>query len=115
LVDFVPMASYSKDPFVLVEGNGIRVRDTNGHWYIDGMSGVFVSSLGHGNAELVNAAADQGSRLAFGAPLYSTNMPTLELMDRLLEITPGGYSVGKLPASGSDAPEAAIKMARQYQ
>jgi beta-alanine--pyruvate transaminase len=114
LVDFVPMASFSKEPFILVEGKGIRVRDTNGRWYIDGMSGVFVSSLGHGNAELVKAAAEQASRLAFGAPLYTTNMPTLELMDRLLEITPGGYSVGKLTATGSEATEAAIKMARQY-
>ena len=35
MVDFVPMASFSKDPFILVEGKGIRVRDTNGRWYID--------------------------------------------------------------------------------
>lgn len=114
-VDFMPMAAFSKDPFVLVEGDGIRVRDTNGRWYIDGMSGVFVSAFGHGNQRLVQAAREQASRLAFHAPLYSANLPSLELMDRLLEITPGGYSVGKLTAAGSEATEAAIKMARQYQ
>jgi beta-alanine--pyruvate transaminase len=115
LVDFMPMASFSKDPFVLVEGEGIRVRDTNGRWYIDGMSGVFVSAYGHGNRRLIDAAREQASRLAFHAPLYSANLPSLQLMDRLLEITAGGYSVGKLTASGSEATEAAIKMARQYQ
>ena len=114
LVDFMPMASFSKDPFVLVEGDGIRVKDSNGRWYIDGMSGVFVSAFGHGNQRLVQAARDQASRLAFHAPLYSANVPSLQLMDQLLEFTPGGYGVGKLTASGSEATEAAMKMARQY-
>ena len=79
------------------------------------MSGVFVSAFGHGNKRLVEVAREQASRLAVHAPLYSANVPSLQLMDRLLEITPGGYSVGKLTASGSEATEAAIKMARQYQ
>jgi beta-alanine--pyruvate transaminase len=115
LIDFLPMATFAKEPFVLVEGDGIRVRDSNGRWYIDGMSGVFVSAFGHGNRRLVEAARAQASKLAFHAPLYSANIPSLQLMDRLLEITPGGYTVGKLTASGSEATEAAIKMARQYQ
>ena len=115
LVDFMPMATFSQDPFVLVEGDGIRVRDSQGRWYIDGMSGVFVSAFGHGNRRLVEAAREQASRLAFHAPLYSANVPSLQLMDRLLELTPGGYSVGKFTASGSEATEAAIKMARQFQ
>jgi adenosylmethionine-8-amino-7-oxononanoate aminotransferase len=115
LVDFMPMASFSTDPFVLVEGRGIRVRDSNGRWYIDGMSGVFVSAYGHNNRRLIEVAREQASRLAFHAPLYSANVPSLQLMDRLLELAPGGYSVGKLTASGSEATEAAITMARQYQ
>jgi beta-alanine--pyruvate transaminase len=115
LVDFMPMATFAADPFVLVEGKGIRVRDSRGRWYIDGMSGVFVSSLGHGNLRLVEAASAQARRLAFHAPLYSANLPALELADRLLELTPGGYGVAKLTASGSEATEAAMKMARQYQ
>jgi adenosylmethionine-8-amino-7-oxononanoate aminotransferase len=114
MIDFVPMATFSKEPFVLVEGDGIRVRDSNGRWYIDGMAGVFVSAFGHGNRRLADAAREQADRLAFHAPLYSANVPALRLMDRLLEITPGGYSVGKLTASGSEATEAGIKMARQF-
>ncbi|HVA86723.1 MAG TPA: aminotransferase class III-fold pyridoxal phosphate-dependent enzyme [Candidatus Saccharimonadales bacterium] len=115
LVDFMPMASFSADPFVLVEGDGIRVRDSHGRWYIDGMSGVFVSSFGHRNQRLAEAAAGQALRLAFHLPLHSTNLPTLRLVDRLLEITAGDYAIAKLTASGSEATEAAIKMARQYQ
>ncbi len=115
MVDFMPMATFSEDPFVLVEGEGIRVRDSNGRWYIDGMAGVFVSAFGHGNQRLADVAREQAGRLAFHAPLYSANVPSLQLMDRLLEITTGGYSVGKLTASGSEATEGAIKMARQYQ
>jgi beta-alanine--pyruvate transaminase len=114
LVDFQPMATFSRDPFVLVEGDGIRVRDSNGRWYIDGMSGVFVSAFGHGNRRLIEAAREQASRLAFHAPLYSANVPSLQLMDRLLEYAPGGYAVGKLTTSGSEATEAAMKMARQF-
>jgi beta-alanine--pyruvate transaminase len=115
LVDFMPMATFSEDPFVLVEGDGIRVRDAEGRWYIDGMCGVFVSSFGHANRRLADASRAQAGKLAFHAPLYSANMPSLQLMDRLLEISPGGYSVGKLTAAGSEATEAAIKMARQWQ
>jgi adenosylmethionine-8-amino-7-oxononanoate aminotransferase len=114
MVDFVPMASFSKDPFVIVEGSGIRVKDSNGRWYIDGMAGVFVSAFGHGNQRLADAARAQAGRLAFHLPLYSANVPSLQLMDRLLEVTPGGYQVGKFTASGSEATEGAIKMARQY-
>jgi len=115
LVDFMPMATFSEDPFVLVEGDGIRVRDSHGRWYIDGMSGVFVSSFGHRNERLAAAAAGQARTLAFHLPLYSTNVPTLRLVDRLLELTAGEFAVAKLTASGSEATEAAIKMARQFQ
>ncbi len=69
MVDMVPMASFADDPFVLVEGDGIRVRDAKGRWYIDGLSGVFTSSYGHGNKRLAEAAAGQARKLAFGMPL----------------------------------------------
>ena len=114
LVDMVPMASFADDPFVLVEGKGIRVRDAEGRWYIDGLSGVFTSSYGHGNERLAGAAAAQARKLAFGMPLYAANVPILQLADRLLEVAPGGYSVAKFMAGGSEATESAIKMARAW-
>ena len=114
LVDMVPMASFVDDPFVLVEGQGIRVRDSNGRWYIDGLSGVFTSSYGHADERLAGAVADQARRLAFGMPLYAANVPILRLADRLLEVAKGGYAVAKFTATGSEATESAMKMARQW-
>ena len=114
LVDMVPMASFADDPFVLVEGKGIRVRDASGRWYIDGLSGVFTSSYGHANERLAGAAAAQAKTLAFGMPLYAANVPILKLADRLLEVAPGGYAVAKFTAGGSEATESALKMARQW-
>jgi adenosylmethionine-8-amino-7-oxononanoate aminotransferase len=42
------MAPFGEDPLVLVEGDGVRIRDADGREYLDGMAGVFVSSLGMG-------------------------------------------------------------------
>lgn len=114
LVDMVAMESFVDDPFVLVEGKGIRVRDASGRWYIDGLSGVFTSGYGHANERLAGAAAAQARKLAFGMPLYAANVPILQLADRLLEVAPGGYAVAKFTESGSAATESAMKMARQW-
>lgn len=113
-VDFQPLKAFAEEPFVLVEGKGIRVRDADGRWYIDGMAGVFTSSLGHGNEAIVAAASSQASQLALHAPLYTANLPALKLAERLREITPPGYTGVKLTAAGSEATEAAMKMARHH-
>lgn len=113
-VDFMPMQQFAEYPVILTHGDGARVRDHRGNWYLDGMSGVFVSSVGHGNEQVIQALTDQARRLAFGAPLYTTNMTTLKFADRLLDVVPSKYSAVKLTAVGSEATEAAIKMARQY-
>ena len=79
MVDFVQMKAFGEDPLILAEGRGIRVRDDQGRWYVDGLSGVFVSALGHGNQPVIEAATRQLQTLAFHAPLFSTNIPALEL------------------------------------
>src|SRR5438094_8537026 len=78
MVDFVQMKAFGEDPLILSEGRGIRVRDEKGRWYIDGLSGVFVSALGHGNERVISAATEQLKTLAFHAPLFSTNEPALK-------------------------------------
>lgn len=113
-VDFMPMRTFADDPIVLTEGSGVRVRDQRDRWYLDGMSGVFVSSVGHGNEQIVAALSDQARRLAFGAPLYTSNASTLAFVDRLIAAVPDRYTAVKLTAAGSEATEAAMKMARQY-
>jgi len=53
MVDFNQMKTFVEDPLVLDRGEGIRVTDTAGRSYIDGLSGVFTTSLGHANTEVI--------------------------------------------------------------
>jgi adenosylmethionine-8-amino-7-oxononanoate aminotransferase len=114
MVDFTQMKSFGQDPLILERGDGIRVTDVFGKTYIDGLSGVFTVNLGHGLQELVDVAAEQGRKISFTAPTMATNMPALKLAELLIEITPPQYSTVKFFSGGSEATEAAIKLARQY-
>lgn len=114
MIDFTQMQAFSEDPLILTKGDGIRVRDVDGRWYIDGLSGTFCLSLGHGNARVVEAASQQLSRLALAAPTMATSDRSLELARELLSLLPPQYTTLKWGSGGSEAIEAAIKMARQF-
>src|SRR5512132_4539586 len=114
MIDFTQMQAFSESPLILTEGDGVRVRDVDGHWYVDGLSGTFCMSLGHGNARIVEAAAAQLSRLALAAPTMATSDRSLELANELLALLPSRYTTLKWGSGGSEAVEAAIKLARQF-
>ncbi|MBV9175393.1 MAG: aspartate aminotransferase family protein [Chloroflexi bacterium] len=114
MVDFTQMKTFAENPLVLESGEGIRVTDNLGRTYIDGLSGVFTSNLGHGNPEIADALAVQARQLAFGAPTLGTNTRAAELVERLLALVPPQFATVKLLSGGSEANEAAIKVARQY-
>ena len=114
MVDFTQMKSFGQDPLILERGEGIRVTDVFGQTYIDGLSGVFTVNLGHGLQELIDVAAAQARQIAFTAPTMATNPPALRLADLLIQITPPQYTTVKFFTGGSEANEAAIKLARQY-
>ena len=62
---FTRMSSYQgNDVPVIVRGSGQYVYDTRGKRYLDGLSGLFVSQIGHGRAEVAEAAARQATELA---------------------------------------------------
>ncbi len=113
-LDFMQMREFAKDPLVFVGGEGIRLTDQAGRRYIDGLSGVFVCSLGHGNMPVIEAMAAQARQLAFAPPLHSTTLPALKLTELLLGIAPDGVGAIKLLSGGSEATESAMKLARQY-
>jgi taurine-pyruvate aminotransferase len=113
-LDFMQMQEFVKDPLVFVGGEGIRLTDTAGREFIDGLSGVFVASLGHGNLPVIEAMMNQARQLAFAPPLHSTNLPAVKLTELLLRIAPEGVGAVKLLSGGSEATESAMKMARQY-
>ncbi len=113
-LDFMQMQEFVKDPLVFVGGEGIRLTDSAGKQYIDGLSGVFVTSLGHGNMPVIEAMIAQAQQLAFAPPLHSTTPPALQLTEILLRIAPEGVGAVKLMSGGSEATEAAMKLTRQY-
>jgi adenosylmethionine-8-amino-7-oxononanoate aminotransferase len=113
-LDFMQMREFAKDPLVFVGGEGIRLTDTAGRRFIDGLSGVFVASLGHGNMPVIEAMTAQARQLAFAPPLHSTTLPALTLTELLLRIAPEGVGALKLLSGGSEATESAMKLARQY-
>lgn len=115
LLDFRQMKEFCADPFVLKEGQGLRLMDVDGKTYIDGISGIFVVNVGHGNQTVIGAIKNQLDRLAFAPPLNAANDMALRLTNLLLQIAPPGFSTVKLLSGGSEATEAAIKMARQFQ
>ena len=114
MVDFNQMQTFTENPLIMVEGSGIRLRDLDGRTYIDGLSGVFAVSLGHGNDQIIDAITAQHRRLSFSSPIMTTTDRALELATELIRVTGGRYDVVKQLSSGSEATEAAIKMARQY-
>jgi adenosylmethionine-8-amino-7-oxononanoate aminotransferase len=114
MVDFNQMKTFSSAPLIMVEGDGIRLTDDRGRSYIDGLSGVFAVSLGHGNREIIDAITAQHHRLSFSSPIMTTTDRALELARELIRVTGGRFDVVKQMNSGSEATEAALKMARQY-
>src|SRR5262245_39171293 len=113
MLDFVQMSAFVDDPLVVERAEGVRVWDTDGKAYIDGLSGIFVVNLGHGRREIVDAVVEQLNKVAF-APQMASSVPELELGELLLSLVPGRYTQVKFYSGGSEATEAAIKLARQY-
>src|SRR5215510_5573836 len=112
---FTRMSSYTgTDMPVIVRGSGQYVYDTRGKRYLDGLSGLFVSQIGHGRAEVAEAGARQAAELAY-FPLWSYAHPrAIELAERLAVLAPGDLNRVFFTTSGSEAVESAWKLAKQY-
>jgi adenosylmethionine-8-amino-7-oxononanoate aminotransferase len=112
---FTRMSSYAdSDVPVIVRGSGPYVYDQHGRRYLDGLSGLFVSQVGHGRTEIAEAGARQAAELAY-FPLWSYAHPkAIELAARLAELAPGDLNRVFFTTSGSEAVESAWKLAKQY-
>jgi adenosylmethionine-8-amino-7-oxononanoate aminotransferase len=98
----------------IVRGVGQYVFDQHGKRYLDGLSGLFVSQIGHGRADVAEAGARQAAELAY-FPLWSYAHPrAIELAERLSNYAPGDLNRVFFTTSGSEAVESAWKMAKQY-
>ena len=102
-------------PLILESGKGIYVYDANGKSYIEGMAGLWCTSLGYGNKELIDAGCKQLSTLAFGHLFGGkSHDPAIELAEKLKEISPAPASKIFFTASGSEANDTQIKLAWYY-
>ena len=105
------MNTYARLPVAFSHGNGCRVTDTEGQTYLDALSGIAVSTLGHNHPDLVAAITAQAGRLLHTSNLY--RMPQQEqLAEKLSELS--GMEEVFFCNSGCEANEAAIKLARFY-
>jgi adenosylmethionine-8-amino-7-oxononanoate aminotransferase len=97
-----------------VGGHGIRIVDANGKEYLDASGGAAVSCLGHGHPDVVRAMHEQIDRLAFAHTRFFSTPVAEALADHLIANAPAGMSHAYLVSGGSEAVEAALKLARQY-
>ncbi len=113
-VDFTPMQRFAAAPLIVERADGVYYWDAAGRRYLDAIGGIFVASLGHRHPRVLAAVRDQMDRLTFAPPLHGVADVTLELVDRLGAVTPGDLDFIKTFSGGSEAIEAALKLARQY-
>src|SRR6185436_10492150 len=102
---------YAPAPFVPVRGEGSRVWDQSGKMYIDFAAGVAVTALGHCHPALVRALNEQG-RTLWHVSNWMTNEPALRLARKLIDNTFAERVF--FCNSGTEANEAALKLARRY-
>ena len=105
------MNTYGRLPVAMSHGKGLRVWDTNGKCYLDGLAGIAVNTLGHGHPKLVPALQDQVARMIHCCNYY--HVPDQErLAAKLVELS--GMTNVFFCSTGLEANEAALKLARYF-
>ncbi len=97
-----------------VRGDGAYLIDSEGRRYLDASGGAAVSCLGHSDAEVIDAVRRQIGTLAYAHTSFFTSQPMEELADFLIARAPAGMRSVYFVSGGSEAVEAALKLARQY-
>lgn len=98
-----------------VGGSGIYLTDADGKTYLDASGGAAVSCLGHGHPRLIDAIKRQAEKMAFAHTAFFTNEPAEQLAEWLCARAPDGFGRAYFVSGGSEANEAALKLARQVQ
>ena len=97
-----------------VQGDGVYIIDRTGKRYLDASGGAAVSCLGHSDTEVIKAIRKQVKRLEFAHTGFFSSIPAEALAELLIKEAPGALDRVYLVSGGSEAVEAAIKLARQY-
>ena len=105
-----PLRSYP----VAVSGDGVYLRDREGRRYLDASGGAAVSCLGHSDRAVIDAIERQLEALPFAHTSFFSNEPMEALADALIDGAPQPLDKVYFTCGGSEAVEAALKLARQY-
>ena len=98
----------------IVRGEGCWLIDERGKRYLDAVGGAYVANLGHSNPDIADSIAEQCRQFGYLSGTMFTHGPVENLADELAETLPGDLSKLYFLCSGSEAVEAALKLARQY-
>jgi adenosylmethionine-8-amino-7-oxononanoate aminotransferase len=113
---FTQMQLWPKDePLIIERAEGNWLIDTDGNRYLDGVSSLWVTVHGHRKSELDAAVIAQLGKVAHSTLLGLSNVPSIELAAKLVELAPEGLTKVFYSDSGSTSVEVALKMAYQYQ
>ncbi len=103
------------EPMIYVRGRGAVLTDIQGREYIDGLAGLWNVNVGHGRAELAQAAAEQMSELAyFSGYSGSSNVPAIQLAAKLISLAYPNMQGVFFTSGGAESNESAFKTARFY-
>ncbi len=114
---YTHLANHQKqEPFVVTRGDGVYVYDDHNNRLLEGVSGLWCTSLGFSEQRLIDAAVKQLQTLPYSHMFAHRSMlPAIELSQKLVESAPEGIGKAFLVNSGSEAVDAAIKFAWYYQ
>ena len=105
----------AQGPFIIERGEGVYVWDDQGNRLLEGMSGLWCTSLGFSEHRLAAAAAKQFAELPYSHMFtHRSTPPAIELSQRLVELAPEGIGKCFFVNSGSEAVDTAVKMAWYY-
>ncbi len=112
---FTHMKGYqSRDPLIIVRGDGVKLMDSEGRWYYDGVSSLWLNVHGHRVPEIDRAITEQLSQIAHSTLLGLGNVPSIMLARRLVELAPSGLTKVFYSECGASAVEIALKLSIQY-
>ncbi|MBN8290588.1 aspartate aminotransferase family protein [Rhodobacter sp. NTK016B] len=99
---------------MISHAEGIYMWDTNGKRYLDATSGPVVSNIGHGNKRVLAAMAEQAGKVCYASRALFENEANIALAERVAGLAGPGLERVFVVSGGSEATEAAIKLARQH-
>lgn len=99
---------------IMVRGEGCYLWDQNGKRYLDGLSSLFCVNIGHGRADVAQAAADQGKKLEYYPTWGAAHPPAIELAERIASLAPGDLNRVFFTSGGGESVESALKLVRQF-